>query len=390
MRRAILAASVVMLSFAGVAMAQEAADPAPQVLSNQFPLPPVAEPGRRLRSADRSEERLGIGHPPLRLFSQVEVGAVVTSNADRSAGGAKNDFGLLVAPELRLQSNWSRHEVRVSAVGEGAYFAKSGELDIDTLGVNGSLRLDIRRTTKLDLDAAYGATRASVTSKKLDQQFSGGAALTHDFGAVETSLRAGGLMFMPGEEDVAPYVEPSLALRNTLNTHGGFRPFVEGTYSPRIIKGERDSQGGSLAAGITFEREPFVTGELAAVYTFQESEDLTQAFGVRGSVSWTPTDFTAIGISSNVEIEEEGRKQWTGAVDINHQLTDDISVFAGGGGTVTSIKNEKDTISLESNAGVAWTWNENLAWSLRYENLFVLGEDKTSEHRAIAGVILRR
>lgn len=366
------------------AASEDAAEP---VLTNQFPLP-QDESLRRARRADRSEERLGIGSPSLRLFSQIELGMLVTSNADQAPGGDGADFGVSVAPELRLQSNWSRHELRLRANGQGAYFASSKELDIDTLGVSGTFRLDIRRSTQLEFDAAYAATPASVISQKLDQEFSSGVRLTHDFGAIETNARVGVVLSKPDEGD--SFIEPSISLRATLNTHSGLRPFAETTYAPRIISGGADSQGASFAAGFAFEREPFLTGELAAVYTFRKGEDLEQAVGARGSVTWTPTDFTAITFASDVEIEDEDRTLWSANTSVNHQLTDEIELFAGLSGTIEDIEDRPDQISVESNAGLAWSFNENLAWALRYENLFVLSGEETSEHRAIASIILRR
>jgi hypothetical protein len=396
MGRASWLACVVMFSLPSLAMAQEAASPDSEqsqqetVLSNQFPLPPAEEPVRRARRADTSTERLGIGPPPLRLFSELETGVIITSNVDRARGGAKGDYGIFAAPELRLESNWSRHALRLRAGGEGAYFARSGEFDIDTLGLNGDLRLDVRRTTQINLDAAFNASPASATTTKLDREMSGGIAVTHDFGFADATARGGLLLSRPGEDDSDPYIEPSLTLRGTLNTQGGWRPFAEVAYAPRIIKGAEDTQGATVAAGVAFEREPFVTGELAGVYTFQKGEELTQAFGVRGSATWTPTDFTAFTLSSDVEIEDEGRKEWTAALDVNYLLTDDITLFAGGSGAVTSLEDQKDRVTLRSNAGVSWALNANLAWSLRYENLFVFDDEKTDEHRAIATVILRR
>ena len=63
-----------------------------------------------------------------------------------------------------------------------------------------ALRLDIRRTTRADLDWNYSATStglesnelpATATGSRLDQVIASNAAVTHDFGGLEGRLRLG-------------------------------------------------------------------------------------------------------------------------------------------------------------------------------------------------------
>jgi hypothetical protein len=410
MGRAGVLAGVVMLLAGSGAFAQEAEEglrpglPDSETIENtailttQTPVP-TDEPTRRVRRSV-PQDRLGIGSATLRLFSSIEIGGVVSSNADRARGGVKADAGLRVAPSLRLQSNWARHEWTADANGGLDYFIDSDQITTSTVDLRSRFRLDIRRTTTAVFDGAVALSESSGDRKKLDTEYSGGAALTHDFGGLDAQVRVGVLRLNSGVDAALDYTEPSVALRGELATDTGLNPFITVTYAPRLFDrngSRRNSHGGSVAAGVVFDRAPFVSGSLAATYQVRDFDDGTiGAFGVAGSMTWTPTDFTVITATSGVDINENGAasasRNWTAALGFSHSLSDDFSVFADASLDIEDGAGPAD-VTLTSDVGVRWQANPYLAWSLAYGTEFFVGGgagDDYDDHRVTASVILRR
>ena len=373
------------------------------VSSTQTPLPENADLPRRRQNSLQSDDRLGLGSATLRLFPALEIGSVTTSNADQARGRAKADAGIRVAPSLRLQSNWARHEWTVNANGELEYFIDSATLATSTADLSSRFRLDIKRTTQAVFDAAISLTEGVGNNADPGMELSAGVALTHDFGGVDGQLRLGGLRVLSGDETGTDFIEPTVALRGRLRTNTSVNPFAEVSYAPRFFDrsgSPRNSHGGAVALGVEFDHAPFITGSLAATYQHRDFEDQDQdsigAFGVAGSVAWTPTDFTTVTAQSAVDIEEAGTaspaRNWTAELGIEHLIKDDFSLFADANLEVEDGDGPVD-VTLGSQIGVRWQLNPYLAWSLAYGNEFFIGGgsgDDYDEHRVIASVILRR
>ncbi len=390
MSRVVFAALVGLLvsSCVPFAFAQEAEEgerpaigdvPEADVLTTQFPLPAVEDQPSRRTSRDEAGQR-GLGSATLRLFPALEIGSLVTSNADRAPGGAKAEFGLRIAPSLRLQSNWSRHELVASGRTAIDYFVDSDNFEFTNSEAAANLRLDIRRSTRVDLNADFIRTRTN------NGTFDSGVALTHDFGRLELRGRLGAEV---SDEAVAPQA----SLRGTWVTHGVLRPFAEIQYVPRLRSSPlADSQGGSLSVGVQFDYDPFLAGEIAAVYAIRDFKDgaTLSAAGVAGNLSWRPTEFTNIVASSGVEIDDEARV-WTAGVDFAHEPADALTLFAGVAAEISDGTGPAD-VTITSNTGLAWRFNPLASWSLRYENEFAFAgasADDFDEHRVIASIILQ-
>ncbi len=355
-------------------------------LTTQTPLPAIEAPIRRTRAA--SDDRLGIGPPVLRLFSSVEIGAFVSSNGDRASGGTGVDAGLLLAPSLRLQSNWARHEWVASGSIQGEYFFQQDDVAVTAAALQSGFRLDIRRTTTADLDVGYSAT--SDDGGDLEHTFDSSAAITHDFGGITSRLQVGATRTEGGTTDST---EANIALRGTMNSNAILRPFAALTYAPRFGDNGGTSHGGSLAAGFAFDNAPFLTGEASLVYELRESGGGTiGAVGLESAVAWTPTDFTTVEFASTLALPDTAtsvRRQWTAALEVSHAISDHVTLF--GGADIDMEDSETGTdVTLASDLGVAWQHNPYFGWSLRYENEFALAGDGIEEHRLIASIILNR
>ncbi len=391
MGRAGLLTCASVFIWAGAAVAQDAGrDPASVSLVPNVPL--------RKGTVDA---------PPLRLVPLLEVGAIVASNADRARGGTKADAGLRLTPQLQLQSNWSRHEWTANANSKLDYFVGSDDLATSNAHADTQFRLDVRRNTTVTFDAFYDLSANSGDRFLLDQSYGAGGALSHDFGGLATKLRLGLRRENAGEGSDQDYVEPSVSVRGTLSPGGVFSPFIETTYAPRYHDHKRDaagvlrnSQGGEIAAGVAFDRSPFLNGELAALWQHRNFEDSSlssiNAFGMRGQIAWMPTDFTRLTLGSDVEISESvagssrAVRQWSADLGFETSIHDGFTLFADANGLIEDGVSG-DEFTIGSDAGLRWMVNPYLGLSLAYENEFSFGgkaSDDYSDHRMIASVLL--
>jgi hypothetical protein len=368
----------------------------------------------------------GISAGAFRLYPTLEMGAVYTSNVSRSAAGAGSDVGFRIKPGLRFESDWVRHSLTGTASGEVVRYLDNSDLSSLNGSVESALRLDIRRTTKADITLRYTLTEtgtedsevpATAIGNRRDHLFAASSALSHDLGPVEARVTAGlnrqiyedvelsgGGMEDNGDRD---YWEPVLALRGTYKYGARVTPFVEATYTPRIHderkdrNGEkRDSQGLTVAAGVSFVESPVWSGELAVNWLVRDYDDdalaTNSAVGLSGNLTWRPTDLTSIVLSTSTALNEtatagsSGTKSWTGGVTVTHALRDNLDLIAGAG--LTAEKADSGT-SLTSTAklGLDWQVNPYLSWALTYDGTwFETDGDDWNEQRLTAGIVLRR
>ena len=177
---------------------------------------------------------------------------------------------------------------------------------------------------------------------------------------------------------------------------------MEASYTPRFHDNKRyDSQGGEVAAGVTFDRAPFVNGEIAALWQYRNYADPALAningLGVRAQLNWMPTEFTRLSLGSDFKINESiagastAVRQWSADFGYEQLIHDDVTLFAGADVLIEDGANGDD-ITLGSDAGVRWYLNRSFGLSLAYENQFSFGGAKSndySDHRVIASILLR-
>ena len=232
-------------------------------------------------------------------------------------------------------------------------------------------RLDIRRTTRAEFSASYeldadaefdtgvagseigGANgtywprlvqRLCTISGRSKRTLRGGVAR----GLFEDVKLSGGGTQDNGDQD---YWEPSISARATYTDPPVFKPFIEAAYQRRLHdlrldrNGEhRDSHGLSLRAGVVLDDGPMWSGELAATYLRRDFDDAAlasnDAIGLDGSLTWKPTELTALTfdfgteLSDSTEAGDEGGQSWSVGVELNQALRDNLDLLASTGLTI--------------------------------------------------------
>ena len=402
-----------LLSSATFACAQEADDPAPI----------------RKKSNTDPYAAIGIDMGGLQLYPSLEIGALYTSNVRRSPTSADADFGLELKPSMRFESEWSRHSWTGSASGDLLHYKTFDDLSTLTGSVETAYRLDIRRSTKADFTASYmlsetGAENSQVPgtaiSPRRDHNYSSSAALTHDFGGLEASVKttlarslfddvalSGG-----GTENNADrnYWAPTLTLRAALtDTGAAFKPFAEVAYAPRFHDQtldrnglNRNSQGVSAAVGVALNRGPIWDGEVALTYVVRDYADANletaQGVGIAGRIKWSPTELTSLEATSGFTVDEtstagiSASRSWTTGLDATHSLRQNLDAKAGLGFSVQDSGTSIDT-STTAKLGLDWKLNPNMTAGVNYQGLWFKSGSATGDYndqRVMTSIVLKR
>jgi hypothetical protein len=383
---------------------------------------------RKRKSKDNPYAAQGVRAGAFLLYPSLEIGSVITSNVRNTTTKAKADIGLRLRPQLRFESDWSRHKMTGAMALEGEQFI--GNKDIKSRGGNieAALRLDVRRTTTADIDWNYSATStglesnelpATATGSRLDQNFGVNAAVTHDFGSVEGRLRIGLARRLYGDVDLKGggkednsdrnYTQASISLRGALKTGGILQPFVEAAYQPRIHDKtfdrnglKRSSQGFLLAAGVTINDDPIWNGDVAATLELRDYSDSSLetvlAPGVAANLTWRPTDLTRFEFNAGASLAEaasagvSATQNWTAGVKATHSLRENLDIYAGLRGEFERSNSDTDITTI-GDIGVNWTINPFVVLSAGYEGTFFNGAAAGSnyeDHRLLTSIILRR
>ena len=384
------------------------------------------QPRRRRVRVEDPYAAQGLDAGAFRLFPQLEFTTEVTSNAQSSAGG-KADVSAALKPSFRLESDWVRHQLTINGEAEVQRFADDKTLASESGFLGAKLRLDIRRSTRADLDLQYeldstgGGTSdvpATATGRRRDHALSASTAVSHDLGGVEARLRLGASHNWfddvslsgggsEGNSDRA-YTEVSASIRGSVTRDAAVRPFAEAAYEPRIYNrsvdrngNKRNSHGLRLTAGVALSDDPIWSGEIGASLLYRAYEDSglkdQLAPGLSASLTWQPTDLTRFEFNTGVSLEEtisageSAKKRWTASAAMTHALRENVDLKSGAG--LTLDKDSDTTLTIDANLGIEWKLNPYLSLAAGYAGTWVesdvAGADY-GEHRLLSSIILKR
>jgi hypothetical protein len=388
----------------------------------------IATPPRRRADNRDPYAPLGMGTGAVTFYPSITVGAVYTGNVNSSASDPESDIGLQLRPSLRHESDWVRHSWTGGANGNLILYKDNTDLDARSLDVFQRVRLDVRRGTEAVLSVRYALDQSGVgdsdvpataTGYRTEHTLSGSAGLSHDVGPITAEMKAGltGRIYGDVElngggtenNDDRDYAEPSLSLRATYAEPPALKPYVEASYTPRYhnIKRDRnglrrDSHGFAAAAGVEIDAGPIWTGEIGLTYLHRNYEDAaldaTNAIGLTGGLTWSPTELTRVVMSAGTSIAEttsatvSGNPLWTASIDISQALRENVDVTAGIAIEIEDTGQAIDT-TYDTNLGVSWKLNPVLSWTAGYDLTWLDAGTpgrSYSEHRVSTGVTLSR
>ena len=289
-------------------------------------------------------EALGIKTGPFLILPAVELSAGYDNNFQHAPGGPGSAY-YVVAPELHIRSDWSRHSLTADIVS--SYTAYGNDTVTPSLNhpfLNGKVdgRVDVTRDTQILLEErAIVSTdnpgspniQAGLTKLPIDTTIGGTVGVAQQLNRFDVSLK--------GTFDRSMYQNSELTngesasnqyrnfdqyagiLRGSYEVDPGFKPFVEVSEDTRVHDaidpfGEvRDSTGSSAKIGGEFNVLGWLTGEMAVGYMLRDYHDptLPNISGVTldGTLIWQATALTTAKFTAASTVNESVLQDVSGA-----------------------------------------------------------------------------
>lgn len=290
------------------------------------------------------------------LFTEAEIGTILTDNVLATDTDTHSDVAFEVAPDIRLESNWSRHFFSAQFTADRSWY-RDFEVEDDRI-YQATLegRLDVTRRTHLELEAEKSMTQAGRNSISLtdiagnqinlnEQHLT--AAADHTFNRLTLKLTGTVAQYDYDDEatdpdlfgenevpflDIRDYREDELKLRSTYELSSKTGVFMEGSINEREYKQpisseglRRGSSGYVLLSGMTFQLTGRLTGEISAGWgqqqSIEESFSPIEGFLLNGDIIWQPTPLTKVEFIARSEIAETTLTDSFGAVDRYYEVS---------------------------------------------------------------------
>jgi hypothetical protein len=289
---------------------------------------------RRPVADDKPFEPLGIRPGSFLLRPAIEVSGGYDTNPARSnGGGGASSFGI-VAPELLVNSNWSRHELTANL--RGSYTAYGAAPAQDRPAFDGRIdgRIDVTGRTRIDLESRLVVAtdnpgspniQAGLARLPISTDVGATVGVGQRFNRFDVALK--GLIdrttyqdsrFTDGtsaSNDDRNFDQYATQLRTGYELTPGVIPFVELDADRRRhdlmvdqFGIDRDSQGRAARIGTTFELSRILTGELAFGYLERSYTDpsLQNIKGPTfdGSLTWVASALTTFKLAAVTRADE--------------------------------------------------------------------------------------
>ncbi len=278
---------------------------------------------------------LGVQTGGFTLFPAVELIGGYDTNPTGGPGGA-GALLYTVAPELRAQSNWSRHELKVDLRGSYTGYSPDTSPSLSRPNFNGKVdgRIDVTHDTRIDLGTRLLVATDNPGSPNLQAGLAklpvfatvgGTAGIGQRFsrfdlsvkGDVERTVYQNSTLTdgTTASNDDRNYDQYTGTLRGGYELSPGVTPFVSFSADNRShdldtdFSGyQRDSRGLTGNVGTSFELPGRLTGQVSAGYTRRNYADprfepLTGLIG-DASLIWTADALTTVKLTAASTVGE--------------------------------------------------------------------------------------
>ncbi len=337
----------------------------------ETPVPPAVAgtvagqpPRRRLRPDDDPFGQVGFYTGGFLTKAAVELSGGYDTNPGRIST-PKGSWLYMISPELLATSDWQRHSVvvdlRGSFTGYGSTFPSTltsvspiptvidrpdftgkidGRLDVTReTRINSELRLRVGTDNPgspnvqvgLDKYPIYTTTGATIGVEQDLSRFQVSLAGTIDHTQYQNSKLTDGTSASNDDRNFDQY---GGIARVTYDLTPGIKPFAEFEADTRVHQlyfdnqgFARDSTGGYLKGGTTFEFSRLLTGDFAIGYQLRDYADprlnRLQGLLTSGSLVWTATGLTTVRFNATSSIDETTLPFASGSISRDYSLTVD-------------------------------------------------------------------
>lgn len=322
---------------------------------------PGQPPRRRLKVDDDPFADVGFHTGSFLSKAAVEVWGGYNTNPGR-IDTPKGSAFYTVAPELLIASDWERHsliaDLRGSFTGYSTTFPPLDTgpapvpTNIDVPSFDGKIngRIDVQRDTRINTQLRMRVftdnpgspnIEAGLTKYPLATSIGTTVGVEHDFNRLQVNVA--GLadrttytqsLLTDGEKftnDDRNFNQFGGLARVSYDLMPGLKPFAEFEADTRVHDKPvdrsgyaRDSNGGYVKAGTTFEFSRLLTGEAAVGYTMRTYQDPRlddlNGFLTSGSLIWTATGLTTVTFAATSSIDETTLPGVSGAFSQDYSL----------------------------------------------------------------------
>lgn len=328
------------------AMASTAAQPPVEIGPIRKPLKK-----RKAEDADDPYAPLGVHAGSFLLYPAVELSGGYSTNPGQSSD-PKGASLYSVAPELRAQSNWSRHELKADLRGSYTGFSPDTTPTLSRPYANGKVdgRVDVTRSTRVDLGARVLVStdnpgspnlQAGLSKLPIFTTYGGSVGLGQKFNRLDVSVKGDAERTFYQNSQLTDgttasnedrnYDQYGVTLRGGYELSPGVTPYVEGSADTRkhdlatdFSGYQRNSKGWTALIGSTFELSRLLTGETGIGYTERKYDDarLDKLSGFVGNASliWTASALTTVQFNAKSSVQESAVPGVSGVLSRDYGL----------------------------------------------------------------------
>lgn len=340
------------------------------------------------------------------LFPALNVAGFYDSNIYSDTTASKDDLVTKINPSLSAASNWGRHAVSFTGVGDFTTYVNNDEENYVGGAMQGEGRYDIDEKTWLAADAGF----QKVTEPRGSASVIGAAAEPTQFNLYTAGVEAYrglGILKVKGNYDFSFHeygIQNLVPAPTTTNLNvrdrtshkfsaevsyevsPNLQPFVRGNYSwtEYSLNSLRDSTGQNFNAGAKMDFGGIVTGELSAGYISRDyngfASGIVEAVDFGGKALWNVTELTSIQGEFNRTIDETtvggatlataatGTLATGGSATVTHELRRDVILEANAAYTNYDYQNSpREDDQVEASAGGRYYINRNFYSDLTYD-----------------------
>lgn len=280
-------------------------------------------------------EALGVRAGGFTIYPKITLDVASEDNVFFEATNEKSDTIYSARPVVEVVSNWSRHQLQLTAQANTYKYDKYSREDNTTYQVLAKGRIDVLRGTAITLGAGYESLVEARYNPTVQQLASDPVEYTHSYATVGASrevnrLRVSGQVRYGQWDYDNTFVGATpinLSYRNRKVGEGELR--VDYAISPALAvyaygaasdydydapvlaaDVNRDSKGWQGAVGADFEITDLTRGQIQVGYLHQKYDDPrvsdTDGLALRGRLEWFPTQLATVTLTAERFVDDTG------------------------------------------------------------------------------------
>ena len=301
---------------------------------------------------------LGIRAGAFLIYPSLTVSEVYDDNVFATDNNTDDDLITVIEPQVRAESNFSRHRLGFAAGSEVALHINEEDEDYQDFYVSTDGRLDITRQNFVDAEVQFARGHDSRDDPEdegdrdeldLFNRYGGELSFTQLFNRLNFRItgRTSRTAYEDSDEADRDRNVYDALLRTGFFVSPRINTFIEGRYniekrdrSTDFGGVDRDSEGWGVAAGAEVDLTNLLVGEFSIGYRQQmfDEDDFDDEDGISYDVdlTWTPTLLTTVGLRGGADFRPttssgsgaESNFRSAAGVGVQHELLRNVRLGA--------------------------------------------------------------